>query len=418
VFIHKPALVAAIILFATVAARAEKKYGQGEYELYSQVTKDLSAASFPKAMAGLEAWSAKHPDSDFKNNRQTLYVQSFYGLHQYAKTIEAAAPLLSQDPATAFDAVNDRIRVLFMATAAIKQLPDPTDSQRATATEAARQLAAIDQAPPGVSPADWERARTDLRAAATGALLHLALVPVAQAVKKNDCASAETAALKAIESYPESVQAYRYLASAEHCLARQQPEKFSLALFAYARAAALDPVHAPTADRIYTEYHGADPEGLRKLKELAASSKLPPAGFAIKSSSQIAAEKQAEFESKNPELALWMKIRAELSGQNGEQYFTSQLKDAAVPQLFGTLVSAKPACRSTELVIAIGPSGGPAEVTLKLAKGVPGKPEVNRELRWEGVPTVFVREPFMLTMETDLSKIEGLKHTPCTAVRR
>jgi tetratricopeptide (TPR) repeat protein len=379
----KPALAAIIIAVSVaIAARAEKKYGQGEYELYSQVTKDLSAASFPKAIAGLEAWSAKHPHSDFKNNRQILYVQSYYGSKQHAKTIEAAESLLSQDPLTAFDAANDRIRVLFMVTAA----------------------------------ADWERARADLRAAANGAMLYLALVPVAQALKNTDCATAETAALKAIESYPDSVQAFRYLAAAEHCLARKQPEKFSLALFAYARAAALDPANASTVDRIYTEYHGADPEGLQKLKELAASSTLPPPGFTIKSSSQIETEKQAEFESKNPELALWMKIKAELSGPNGDQYFSSHLKDAAVPQLFGTLISAKPACRPTELLIAIRPAGGPPEITLKLAKPLPGKPAFNRELRWEGIPTVFVKEPFMLTMQTEPPKIEGLKTTPC--VRR
>lgn len=408
-----------IILFcSSLAASAEKKYGQGEYEIYSEVTKDLSAANFTKAIAGLEAWSAKHPNSDFKNNRQVLSVQAFYGSKQPAKVIDAASALLSQDAATAFETANDRIRVLYMVTAAVQQLPEPTDAQRTTALEAARQLAAIDQPPSGTSAADWERARTDLRAASTGAILYVTLTPIAQTIKKGDCAAAESSALRAVQSHASSAAAYRLLASAQLCLGRSQPEKFSPALFAYARASVLDPANAAALERMYTQYHGSDPEGLKALKDLASREMLPPPGFVIKSSSQIEQEKQAAFESKNPELALWIKIRHALAGEEGAQYFTSTLKDSAVPQLFGTLIAVKPACRPTELHIAIQPASGPAEIALKLAKPLNGKPELNRELRWEGVASAFTKEPFLLTMDVDNAKIDGLKLSPCAPARR
>ena len=56
-----------------------------------------------------------------------------------------------------------------------------------------------------------------------------------------------------------------------------------------------------------------------------------------------------------------------------------------------------------------------AEITLKLDKPLPGKPEVDSEFQWEGVPSAFTKDPFMLTMDTEIGKIQGLKTTPCTA---
>jgi len=39
--------------------------------------------------------------------------------------------------------------------------------------------------------------------------------------------------------------------------------------------------------------------------------------------------------------------------------------------------------------------------------------EPNTEFHWQGVPSAFAMAPFMLTMETETAKIEGLKTTPC-----
>ena len=114
-----------------------------------------------------------------------------------------------------------------------------------------------------------------------------------------------------------------------------------------------------------------------------------------------------------------MKIRAQLEDTNADQYFQGQLKDAAVPQLTGTLVEAKPACRPRELFVAVPLPGAQkplkAEISLKLDKPLGGQPELDSEFRWEGVPSAFTKEPLMLTMDTELAKISGLKTTPCTA---
>ena len=42
-----------------------------------------------------------------------------------------------------------------------------------------------------------------------------------------------------------------------------------------------------------------------------------------------------------------------------------------------------------------------------------GKPQTGSEIEWEGVPSAFSREPFMLTMDTEKDKIQGLKEERC-----
>jgi hypothetical protein len=169
--------------------------------------------------------------------------------------------------------------------------------------------------------------------------------------------------------------------------------------------------------KAYTQFHGNDPQGLKELKELAVQSPLPPSGFVIKSEAEIARAQEDDFESKHPELALWIKIKNALSATDGEHYFESELKDSAVPQLQGVLVGARPECRPTELRISIrlpkdtqNPS---PDVLLKLNKSLSGKPELGNEVHWTGVATSFSKEPFLLTMETELSQIEGLSLSPC-----
>jgi hypothetical protein len=93
------------------------------------------------------------------------------------------------------------------------------------------------------------------------------------------------------------------------------------------------------------------------------------------------------------------------------------LKDSAVPKLKGTLVEAKPSCRPKELLVALplpdAKGALQAEITLKLSKPLTGKPDANSEFQWEGVPAAFTKDPFMLTMDTESDKVEGLKSSPC-----
>jgi len=415
---------------ATVGAgQSQKNYkDREEFDIYNEVTKDFGAANFSKALTDLERWSEKYPDSEFKDDRQGLYVQAYAGANQMAKVLDAAVVLLATDR---FASANPAsvIRVLYAAVTAIQRVPEPSPQQLATAAKAAGLLDTYNIAPEGVSAAIWASTRADLRMAAKAALLYIAITPASRAIKANDCGGAEAAAMKAIQEFPESVQAAWLLALANVCLAKTDPGKASLALFEFARAATLDPVKGmadakwqqstviPYLEKSYVKFHGADPQGLKELKELAAQSTLPPSGFVIKSTADLAREQEAQLESKNPELALWMKIKDALSASDGEHYFESELKGFAVPELQGVLVEARPACRPTELRVAIrlpDATEAPREnVTLRLEKPLIGKPEPGGELRWTGVATAFSKEPFLLTMDVEPTNVKKLALSPC-----
>ncbi len=418
-----------MVLYAIASGQSPKNYkDHGEYDLYNEVAKDFAANNSSKALADLERWSEKYPDSEFKDDRQMLYVQAYAGANQSAKVIDAAGAVLAKDPLPSDNSASV-LRLLYAVVASIQRIPDASEQQAATAAKAAHLLESYDKPPEGVSAAAWESTRADLRSAARAALLYLAVMPAARATKAKDCTGTETAALKAIEMFPESVQAAWYLATAEVCLAKTDPPKASFALYELARAAALDPVKGmvdgkwqqtnvvPYLERAYQQFHGADPQGLQELKNMAVQSTLPPSGFVIKSAAEIDRSNQLDFESKHPQLALWTKIQSALAAGDGERYFESELKDSAVPLLQGIVVDAKPECRPTELRIAMASAkdaqNARVEVVLKFEKALTGKPEIGSELRWTGVATAFSKEPFLLTMEVEPSQVEGMRLSPC-----
>ena len=150
-----------------------------------------------------------------------------------------------------------------------------------------------------------------------------------------------------------------------------------------------------------------------------AKSPVPPADYNLESAAKVSQRKEEEFKKTNPQLALWMGIKGQLADTNGDQYFTGSLKDAdvkgenGVKALKGTLVEAKPECRSKELIVAISDATH-AEVMLNLDAALTGKPDTGAVIEWDGQPTAFTKEPFMLTMETEKANITGLTLTPCT----
>jgi tetratricopeptide (TPR) repeat protein len=414
-------------------AQTKKNYKDNtEADLYGKVTKSAGVNDWKQALADLDTWKQKYPDSDFKNDREMYFVQAYAGLNQWGKAVDTAGPLIDQGLDKIFDdpkyGPSQQLAVLFKTVQAITQVPNPTPAELAIGEKAAHQLYDFNHKPEGVSDADWEKARTaQLQPPAKATMLWIAMQPGSQAMAKNDFAAAETAFTKALNDHPDSAAISYNLG-----LALSKQKKNSEAVYEFLRATVMDPTLGGTsdpakikqfADSNYTRIHGST-EGLDQLKEQVKASPLPPAGFKIKTATEIAEEKEAEFEKSNPQLAMWMKIKAALSDTGGEQYFESSLKGAGVPPLKGILVEAKPACRPKELLIAVplpdAKTPYPAEISLKLVdaddKPLPltGKPELNAEVVWEGVPSAFTKEPFLLTMNAEKAKIQGLKVAPCT----
>jgi hypothetical protein len=285
-----------------------------------------------------------------------------------------------------------------------------------------------DQPLPGVAADKWAEARKDMTEKAEAALLYIAILPGIQAMAKQppDCPAAESAYRKALAEYPEKAAISYELGRALTCEAKTMPEKQSAAIYEFLRAATIDPTLGDArndrkkiqafADNAYIRFHGSD-EGLEQLREQVRQAPLPPADFRIASGGELDEAKREQFEKDHPRLALWMKIKGVLSGEEGAQYFESQMKEAAVPLLTGVLVEAKPACHARELLVAAPVPDAPRplrpEIRLKLDKPLVGKVEVNAEFGWEGVPSAFTKDPFLLTMDVETGKIDGLKMTPC-----
>jgi hypothetical protein len=423
--------IAVMVAFCSVANAAEKQLKPGESDVYRDVANDLGAANFQKAMTDLETWLKKYPDSDFKDERAALLVQAYAGTNQPAKALDTATELLSRDLNTVFAGEAGQatiIRVLYNTLWAITQIANPSTAELASGDKAAHQLMDYDQPLPNVLAEKWAEVRTDMRDKAKSALLYIAMLPGIRAMAKQppDCPAAESAYSKALADYPDKAALSYELGRALNCEAKTIAEKQSPAVYEFLRAATIDATLGDPrndrkkiqtfADNAYVRLHGSD-EGLEQLKQQVKESPLPPADFKIRTATEIADAAREKFEKDNPQLALWLKIKGALSDNNGEQYFEAQLKEAAVPQLTGTLVDAKPACRPKELLIAVplpdAQQTPQAEITLKLDKALSGKPELKTQLRWEGVPSTFTRDPFMLTMDGETGKVQGLKTTPC-----
>ena len=423
---------------AAPAAHQKAVKDQAEYDLYNTAIKDIQASNFTKAIADLETWKQKYPNSDFKDDREVYLVQAYAGAKEPVKAVDLAGQLMDRDLTKVFSDPKTGppqvVKVLFTTLVAVQQIPNPTPEQMAIGEKAAHMLQDYNTKPEGASDADWAKARDQMQSAAKGALLYLVMKPGLDAMQKKDYAAAEAAFKKALEQYPDSGPIAYQLGASEVAQQATDPNKVSMGIYEIARAVSLDPAKGGLSDpkartdvdtylkKIYTTWHGSQ-EGLDQLKQQALASPAPPAGFHIKTATEVASEKEAEFEKSNPQLALWMKIKAQLADTNGEQYFQTQLKDTAVPQLRGTLVEAKPACHPKELLVAVpvpGPEGSAPqpplrpEITLKLDAPLSGKPELNTEFHWEGVPTEFTKEPFVLTMTVEKDKLDGLKITPCT----
>jgi hypothetical protein len=285
------------------------------------------------------------------------------------------------------------------------------------------------EAPAGTKPEDWEKAKR-----VTDAIANKTLGWVAWQRKNYD--AAEKAMMQSLKLEPNSSEVDYWLGAV--IVAEKKPERTSEALFHFARAAAYDgpgamtPQQRQQADQYLTKVYGqmqAVNPSLADLKALAKANAMPPADFKIKTKAEVDAESDAELKKTNPQYALWKSVSESLNAPEGQQYFDGNMKGAALPggangitKFKGWLVKANPAVKSKELLVSMGGKDKPADVTLKLvgADGttpapLAGKPELGSEIEFEGVGNSFTKDPFMVTLTVEKSKITGLKEEKAAA---
>jgi tetratricopeptide (TPR) repeat protein len=430
------------------AAKQKVAKDTAEADLANAVLVDIEGATpnWQKAITDLNNWAQKYPQSDWKNDWPFYYLQASVGLGQFDKALDYAAQVLAMDVPTVFPSRDDQVKIYYntaAAAAAIKSgaTPEELASGKKGATALLDFIPTFFTAankPAKATDAQWNQARDQLTAAGNNALLAVAIYPGDQAVQKKDFPGAEAAYRKALQDYPNSgIIAYK-LGSA--IVQEANPDKYSQALYFIARAAAMQPTTDPTKGGItdatqrtqidnflrstYVRIHGGD-DGLAELKQQALASPFPPDGFKIKTASEVALEKQKEFAEKNPQVAMWMNIKGMLTGTDADNQFASSLKDSMVKGLntgerglIGTIVSGEPACNSKTVQVSVPVPGSTAtptaEITMKLDKPLKGKPIAGTQIKWDGVPSSFTKDPFMLTMDVDQADIDGMAVDTCT----
>ena len=376
-------MVALTLMSAGLWAQAPKAKAvkdQGEYDIYSAVSKETDPA---KKLDLLKQWEQKYPDSDFKGDRTLMNAgaEQQIAMAAYGKT----------DPAVV-DAGNK----------AAKALIDGLDMYFSPDTK-----------PAAASDADWDKAKK------TTALQANTIFAYTLMVKKDP--GAEAALKKVLQMDPDMAQASYWLGTV--ILSQRKVERMPEAIYEFARAEGVTGAEAlPPADKkkredylakVYLGYHG-DASGLDAVKKAALTSPVMPADFAIKSVVDIQKEQEADkdkFAKEHPDLAFWNTIKDALVADGGEKYF-ADIKGSGIPpadsagfKMFPAKVVAQNSPK--ELLVAVENPAGDA--TLQFDDPLTGTIEAGTAIKFKGVLDAFVKEPYMLTF-SGLAKedIEGL----------
>ncbi len=378
--------------WAQAPAKAPAYKDQGESDIVVALQKETDLV---KKVDLVKQWEQKYPDSDFKGMRAIVMIQT--------ESPIAAKGL--QPNVSAGD-----------ADAAQKAAADLADNADKYFSPENKQAATTD--------AQWAGAKSQVSMTAHTVLATLAMN------KKNaeGDATAETEFKKILSMSDAAATAYQLgtLILREKKIARI-PE--ALYYFAHAVSVtgplALNPAGKKAAEdylaKAYDGYHGSA-EGLDELKKAAATAPVPPAGFKIRSITEIEAEKEgdlAKFNSEHPDLALWRTIKTALTTGTDPSYFESSVKGAEIPppdgafKMFtGKVVEQKSA---TEIILNVDSPVG--DVSLQFDGPLKGTIDVGSEIKFKGTVDSFTKEPYVLTFK-DVGKedVDGIPAAAFAAV--
>ncbi|MDQ6679032.1 MAG: hypothetical protein M3Z09_17245 [Acidobacteriota bacterium] len=373
-------LATAICLAQTSPAPQKKVKDQAEYDLYASIQKETDPT---KKLGLLDQWTDKYPETDFKQERNLFYAQTYAGI------------------------------------AAQAQQPNATPDQLAAAEKAAHTL--IDKADTFFAPEMKMSNLTDdaWTKAKTAVLLQAHQALAAAAVAKKDWPAAEQEYTKMLEANPNDAATSYLLGTA--IASEKKVERTPEAIYHFTRAAvltgpgALAPAGQQQTDayvkKVYTGYHG-DLKGLDDVKAAAAKSPMPPPGFTIESVTDISKKEnqnEEQFNKNHPDILLWRNIRTELTGPGGDAYFNKNMKGTEVPNLKGKVV-AQP--NQKELTIAVDnvtpETMTKPEATLVFDSPLKGTVDPGTELTFIGSPKSYTKDPYMITFDVEKKNVNGL----------
>ena len=381
---------------------------RAEYDLYVKI----SQTQDPKArLELLNTWQDKYPQTEFQQERSQAFIATLAQVAQSDPSqrqalINKCEEVLKTDPKN-FTAAY----YLTLMGPQVGGANPPADLANQVQTAAHSVLDEVDtMRKKEMSEEQWTKAKNQIVA-----LAHVALGWAAAANKDN--ATAENEYKASLEANPD-----QGTVSAAYGKLLYDEKKYPEALFQYARAAQYTgPGPAlPAATRqqlmdffnkAYKDYHGS-PEGADQLLAQAKTNALPPGPLNITSQADLAnkeAEKLNQRIASDPAFKLWYGIKQNLTGDQGDQFFTNNVKDAEIPggaegvkNFTGTVISIDPPDKPTRVVLGVEDPTKP-DTALEFSQPLPAsaldKIKVGQTLDFSGVADSYTKDPYMLTFK-------------------
>lgn len=390
---------------------------RAEYDLYESITKEQA----PKTKLGLlEQWDQKYPTSEFGDVRGKLMIDTYRQLNDGKGMMAAAKKMAAAYP-------KDIYPFYWMNLLTIS-LADGSADALDTGDKAAKGLLAVldEVYDPAKKPANVTEDAFKKDRAATEAIAHKTTGWVA--MQRNQFEPSEQAFTKVLQLNPGDGQVSSWLGTV--ILKQKKVEKQAAGLYQFARAASYDGAGAlpeparkqflTYLEKTYINYHG-DRGGLDEILTRAKAEALPPTGFTIESKDELLLKQEEELKKTNPQLALWVSIKRELSGANSATYFDGTLKNAQIPgnveitpgvkveKLKGKVVATKAGKpRGIKDIIVGISSQDMSEVTLRFENPINVTVEPGTELQFEGQVVEFTPDPFNVVFDVEPDKVIGL----------
>lgn len=398
-------------LAAQEAKPAKNWKDRAEYDLFEAANK---AAAKDRA-ALLDKWKQGYPQSEYADERLELYLFTYRDLADCRRAFDTSVEISRTRP-------NHEFSVAVVLGCAL-QFQQPADLDNADRI-ARHVLASLDAIYADSNKPQYGFVQTK-DASRTLAYRVLGYVPVT----RKEWAKAETELTKGLQADGTQATLSNWLAQALVNQNKEAPQKYPLGLYHYARVAAYDgPNSFPAANRktindfltkAYTSYHGSN-DGLDALLATAKANPFPPANWAgIKSTVELAQEKidaeERAAREAGPMKTAWIKLlREPLTAENGEAYFDSTVKDAALPgeavpgvsKFRGKIIALTPTNRPKEISLAVERPDA-ADAILKFDDPLPGTMETGSEMGFSGVAKAFTKAPFSITFEVEPTDLDG-----------
>jgi hypothetical protein len=386
-------------------AKPQKKVqDQAEFDLLQLINKE---APSPKKIELLDQWKQKYPQSEFKEDRAMVVVQTYQSLGKAQEMWAACEDLLAINPKS--------VPALYFLMSLATSLKDA--GKYGKGVEYTNQFLALlpdlYKGKDGDAAAMKEKKGQEATARKTLGQI---------AMEKKDFLKAEALYTEYLKWEPNSGNISYALGNAmllQKDKAKQIPALWHLARAAhYAGDDALPDASKKQLQAFFTKtyvnYHGSN-EGMQETIDAALKDPFPPADWKIFSQGEVLAAKMEKIKVENPQLYLWLQLKEGLTGPGGAGYW-DQLKGSAMPKFKGKVVSSSPPVKTKEVIVGI--SGADLSEVKLILEAPAGKVEPGTEIEFDGaVPKDFTPDPFMITADVENAKVTGLPKAAGPAVR-